>query len=239
MSWIRADMHSPAAKSRRLPKLCRNPTLCSLPRASFLLLRVTNSFFTALRYFFSFCFAKACFYFVSFFLRSILAVSSHFVVFLLLFFFLLEPWKESSVHPKAPWSTQSYSTLHTYILCKHGRHLHLISRNLLFPWCSFFSILPPSTLFSAGLPNTHTHTETTTCAPTQTAAQVWPQLFFMLQVPLFLPHPAQLYWKVVKILFPVSFSHYIFFYVHLTQPTPAVVETNSLNFIVFKGCWHL
>lgn len=157
MTWIRADMHSPAAKSRRLPKLCRNPTLCSLPRASFLLLRVTNSFFTALRYFFSFCFAKACFYFF-FFLRSILAVSSHFVVFLLLFFFLLEPWKESSVHPKAPWSTQSYSTLHTYILCKHGRHLHLISRNLLFPWCSFFSILPPSTLFSAGLPNTHTHT---------------------------------------------------------------------------------
>lgn len=184
-------------------------------------------------------FCQSLFLLCFFFLRSILAVSSHFVVFLLLFFFLLEPWKESSVHPKAPWSTQSYSTLHTYILCKHGRHLHLISRNLLFPWCSFFSILPPSTLFSAGLPNTHTHTETTTCAPTQTAAQVWPQLFFMLQVPLFLPHPAQLYWKVVKILFPVSFSHYIFFYVHLTQPTPAVVETNSLNFIVFKGCWHL
>lgn len=103
-------------------------------------------------------FCQSLFLLCFFFLRSILAVSSHFVVFLLLFFFLLEPWKESSVHPKAPWSTQSYSTLHTYILCKHGRHLHLISRNLLFPWCSFFSILPPSTLFSAGLPNTHTHT---------------------------------------------------------------------------------
>lgn len=110
MTWIRADMHSPAAKSRRLPKLCRNPTLCSLPRASFLLLRVTNSFFTALRYFFSFCFAKACFYFF-FFLRSILAVSSHFVV----IFFSLGTLKRELCSPQSPV---------VYPIILHPSHIH-------------------------------------------------------------------------------------------------------------------
>lgn len=144
MSWIRADMHSPAAKSRRLPKLCRNPTLCSLPRASFLLLRVTNSFFTALRYFFSFCFCQSLFLLC--FCSVILAVSSHFVV-------SWNPEKRALFTPK-PRGLPNHTPPFTHTSCAN-----MGVTSILFPaTSSFFSILPPSTLFSAGLTNTHTHT---------------------------------------------------------------------------------
>lgn len=115
MTWIRADMHSPAAKSRRLPKLCRNPTLCSLPRASFLLLRVTNSFFTALRYFFSFCFAKACFYFVSFFFKVHSSSFISFCCFFVVIFFSLGTLKRELCSPQSPV---------VYPIILHPSHIH-------------------------------------------------------------------------------------------------------------------
>lgn len=80
------------------------------------------------------------------FLRSILAVSSHFVV-------SWNPEKRALFIPK-PRGLPNHTPPFTHTSCAN-----MGVTSILFPaTSSFFSILPPSTLFSAGLTNTHTHT---------------------------------------------------------------------------------
>lgn len=142
-----------------------------------------------------------------------------------------------------PQTTPSYSALRPHILYKHGCYLSPFpaTSSLLYPsipWRSFSSIKPPpphSLKFTQTDCFLYSWANSSICS---TTALPFAPLFYVTNSPLFSQG------RKNTILLPLVWLHFFFFFFTLLlcsfyYSTVAVVESRSLKFTVFRGCWHL